>query len=213
MNELEIRWSRRCKRIGLDESSGSGWAQLTDVYATPHRAYHSLEHVSDCLIQLDLWEAEGIDRDSVEMAIWWHDAVYDSRAKDNEEQSALRWRRYSESGRLSSGFSGEVERLIRATDHCVQASDGAGQLIQDIDFSILGRAPEVFDAYEQKIREEYSWVTETAYFEGRSEFLKNLMERERLYLTGFGFESFEIRARSNIERLLSILSDQRVGRK
>src|SRR5678809_692845 len=68
----------------------SGWyEQLTDAYAEPHRCYHTQQHIAECLEEFD--EARHLARDpvAIELALWFHDAVYNPRAADNEEQSAL----------------------------------------------------------------------------------------------------------------------------
>jgi len=209
MNHLKPRWCRLCEQFGLGDVAIEGWNQLNLLHETPPRAYHNLEHVSDCLEQLDSWSGEAATSTSVEMALWWHDAVYHSRAKDNELQSALLWREFAEAHPTNSEFYESVCRLIRSTDHQSCATDPEGQLIQDIDLSILGRAPEVFDDYERKIREEYSWVSQGDYIAGRSTFLKNLSHRKRIFLTGFGFAKYETAARANIERSLRHFAQDR----
>jgi predicted metal-dependent HD superfamily phosphohydrolase len=205
MIELKARWFGLCDRVHLKESADGGWQRLAAAYVTPPRAYHCLRHISDCLTQLDRWDIAGVDLDSVEMALWWHDAIYDSRAKDNERQSAEYWRDFASGGRTASKHIDEVVRLIQATDHRAQAADAVGKLIQDVDLSIVGRAPEVFSDYERKIRDEYSWVSAADYANGRSEFLSKLITRDRLFLTDFGFHHFESIARGNIEKSLSCL--------
>lgn len=179
-----------------------GWERLTELYLTPPRAYHNLDHISDCLQQLDLHADGSTQQDVLEMALWWHDAVYDSRAKTNEERSAGAWMTFASGSPLDEAVRAEVARLIRITDHKAPAVDPAGQLIQDIDLSILGREEAVFDDYERKIRQEYSWVAEADYRAGRSNFLRVLLRRERLFLTELGWAKFESTARTNIARSL-----------
>ena len=58
------------------------------MYQEKHRAYHNLEHVNDCLNQLDNFESEITDKHIIEMAIWYHDIIYNPYGKNNELKSA-----------------------------------------------------------------------------------------------------------------------------
>ena len=64
-------------------------ASLEAAYSEPHRHYHDRRHIQQCLALLDevpeLMESE---RRVLTWAIWWHDAIYDPRASDNEARSA-----------------------------------------------------------------------------------------------------------------------------
>lgn len=58
------------------------------MYSEPHRHYHNFHHIADSLAEFD--RARHLAREplAVELAIWFHDTVYDTRAGNNEEQSA-----------------------------------------------------------------------------------------------------------------------------
>ena len=66
--------------------------RLLARYAEPHRRYHSQQHLHECLVHLrpalHLTEHPG----EVEIALWFHDAIYELKAQDNEAQSA-QWQR------------------------------------------------------------------------------------------------------------------------
>jgi predicted metal-dependent HD superfamily phosphohydrolase len=99
----------------------------------------------------------------------------------------------------------EVRRLILVTKHNALPGSNDDKLIADIDLSILGQTPDVFDRYEEEIREEYAFVPDSAFREGRSRILKGFLGRPSLYLT----ESFRVRyeaaARANLARSLERL--------
>ena len=71
----------------------AGWAarlhaDLVERHAEPHRHYHVLAHVAHVLDHLEV-TAEGLPDDrALRLAAWYHDAVYDPRAGDNEAASA-----------------------------------------------------------------------------------------------------------------------------
>lgn len=203
MTGLEQRWTKLCHRLGIAAHAEPGWQRLQHLYATPRRAYHNLAHIADCLAQLDGVCDELEVSEAVEPALWWHDAVYDSRARDNEEQSAGRWLGFAAEAGVEATLARDVARLVRSTDHRAVAPDPAGLLIQDLDLSILGRSPEVFDDYERCIREEYDWADETAFRKGRTAFLRELLGRPALFNTPALRQRFEAAARVNLARSLA----------
>ena len=178
------------------------------AYAEPARAYHGLPHLWDGLARLDEAATVGAERDHVEAALWFHDAVYDARADDNEERSALLAQRTLTDLGVEAAVGQEVARLIRLTDHRMPPSDRAGRLLCDIDLSILGRSPEEFDAYDAAIRAEYAWAPDEAYRAGRRQVLAALLARDPLYGTEEFRGRYEVRARANLRRALARLETE-----
>ena len=138
-------------------------AELVRAYTAPDRHYHDLRHV-ETLLRLAQDHALA-DREAVEAAIWFHDAIYDTRRQDNEDQSAeLAIERLS--GRAATDRIGRVAAMIRATaGHRLPefaAADAARDcaLFLDFDLAILGSPPAAFAAYEQAVRREYGWVAD-----------------------------------------------------
>ncbi len=181
---------------------------LTRHYSAPGRHYHNLHHVAEVLRLLAQFEAEAADYDALRFAAWFHDAVYDTRSKTNEEESAA----------LAASALGElgvpplktdvVRRLILATKRHEAGGDlpDVG-LFLDADLSILGADEETYAAYSEAIREEYAWVPEAAYREGRLQVLKSFLRRDRLFYTPSLAERLEARARRNLSDEIRKLSD------
>jgi predicted metal-dependent HD superfamily phosphohydrolase len=63
-------------------------AELARAYQAPDRHYHDLRHIEALLSLARNHRAALDDHEAVEAAIWFHDAVYDARRSDNEEESA-----------------------------------------------------------------------------------------------------------------------------
>jgi predicted metal-dependent HD superfamily phosphohydrolase len=195
-----IRFVELVRRLGGPWDSTTVFEILDSEYSEPHRAYHNATHIEDCLRQFDLARHLAERPDEVEAAIWFHDAVYDPKASDNEEQSA-RWAIESlKAGSVAPEVLRRIAALILATKHH-REPDGMDQsLLIDVDLSILGRPPEEFTAYDAAIRKEYSFVPDEQYRAGRTKLLERFLNRDAIYHTPFFRERYEDQARRNLER-------------
>jgi predicted metal-dependent HD superfamily phosphohydrolase len=140
-----------------------------------HRAYHDLRHVMECLGHAAAVRSLLAHPACVELALWFHDSMYDPRAGDNEARSA------ELAGRLLSGLTPDevvahARELILATRHPSRPQAADARFVVDIDLSILGSAPESFVAYERAIRREYRWVPAPLYRRERRRVLRSLLD-------------------------------------
>jgi predicted metal-dependent HD superfamily phosphohydrolase len=205
--QLDTRFERLWKRLGATRDGDETFRRLMAAYAEPHRAYHTAEHIADCLSQLDAAPGDLGERELVEGAIWFHDVVYNPRAGDNETQSAA-WATLALSGagvRLPTIDA--IRRLILLTRHTEPALDPTGSLLCDIDLSILGRPSIEFDQFERRIRTEYDWVPEPEYRQGRARVLSRFLAREPLYQTPYFHRRYEAPARNNLVRAITRLRE------
>ena len=147
------------------------------------------------------------ERQVLTYAIWWHDAVYDPRAKDNEAQSAEMARRDLRDFDVSIHAREEVARLIRLTaGHEVEDEDRLGEILVSIDLAILGAEPADYDAYARAVREEYAHVPDEAWKLGRPAVLKKFLEARAIYPDPDLRRRFESQARENLTREIASLS-------
>lgn len=203
----DIRFDDLWHALGARGPSREVFLRLQAAYDEPQRAYHTASHIGACLRLLDEPAVRALAKElpEIEAAIWFHDAVYDPRASDNEEQSA----RMAEEHLGEAGVAPEVVRRIaehvRATKHH-SADSSDGELVLDIDLSILGETPEVFARFEEEIRREYAWVDEAAYAAGRSAVLRRFAERDFIYRTSLFRERCEATARANIAGAIAKLA-------
>ena len=204
MNDWE-RWVALWRELGKP-ASRAVFNELLAHYAEPRRAYHTIEHVRDCLAQLDAVQHLSKRPAELELAIWFHDAVYDTHRSDNEECSA-QWacQHILEQG-LPEDVAARVRDLILATKHDALFSDPEVALLVDIDLASLGCPVDEFDRQEPRIRQEYDWVPETAFREGRAKILQRFLERDSIYQTDYFRERYEHQARLNLERSLASLN-------
>ncbi|MEI9421859.1 hypothetical protein O7A70_11825 [Mesorhizobium sp. Cs1299R1N1] len=185
--------------------------ELSALYAAEERHYHNLAHIEAMLALARDYRGELGDPEAVEAAIWFHDAIYDSRAKDNEARSAALAEKKL-AGRIDAGRMGRISAMILATaTHQLPLFDDAAairdaSLFLDMDLSILGAAPEAFDAYEHAVRREYGWVEEPMWRAGRGAVLKTFLARPHIFHTQEFRQRFEPQARLNIARSLQALT-------
>lgn len=204
--DLSHRFTELCRSIGITtEKAESVFRGLTAHYSEQHRSYHNLAHITYMLDELD---ASGVHSVDIELAIWFHDAIYDPKKQDNELQSAEYFR--AELGiHLDDKLSEDVFRLIIATDPTRPRSEQADEnLLIDIDLSILGAEPAAYNEYKNAIRSEYSHVPEKEFNAGRIGILTHFLSRE-IYATEC-FKTRENQARDNISAEIEILTPSHI---
>ena len=156
---------------------------LRERYAEPHRAYHTAQHIDECLQQLDLAREQCERPAEVELALWFHDAIYDTHASDNEERSAEWAARELASAGAPPDVIASVRSLILVTRHNAVPAAPDGQLLSGIDLSILGAPPERFREYEAQVRKEYAWVPDALFHRERGKILQSFLARPSIYAT------------------------------
>jgi predicted metal-dependent HD superfamily phosphohydrolase len=184
--------------------------RLLEAYAEPHRGYHDTRHLAEVLDRLDLLLAqagtEGVDRDAVVLAAWFHDAVYDGRPDDVERSARLAEATLTASG-VPLALVAEVARLVRLTlDHRPADDDLAGQVLCDADLAILAADRDRYEEYVRGVRREYAHLDDETFRSGRAEILTALLDKQRLFHTATAREAWEQAARANLEREVAELS-------
>ena len=195
------RFNELSLRVGvIEEIAERVFGGLMVLYYGENRAYHNLLHIDRMLLWLD---ESGEASDAVELAIWFHDAIYDPQGSQNEAKSAQYFTDHFGS-HIDDALGADVERLILATDPTrARSGQGDEDLIIDIDLSILGSSPKDYDIYRLSVRSEYSFVSDTDFSAGRSLILEGFLS-QKIYATEF-FSPLESKARSNLKRELLIL--------
>jgi len=198
-------WTR-CVNQDKSMAAEAVYDRLADLYGEAHRHYHTLGHIQHCLQEFDQAAALMDDPDAVEIALWFHDAIYKPGAKDNEQRSAELFRKYSDtSGCTDAFFQQRVHDLIMITAHCGQPNRKDEQFIVDIDLSSFGLPWDRFERDGRKIRAECANLHDDKYYPGHVRFLKILRERPTFFFTDFFQKRYEQAARRNIERLITSL--------
>jgi predicted metal-dependent HD superfamily phosphohydrolase len=198
---LRVRFARLVARLGARTDSDDTFTRIYAAWSSELRRYHDVEHLTDCLREVDRLPVSPT-RHLVELALWYHDAVYEAGATDCEHRSA---------GWLATDAArlGLPESLARITAALVEATaHGAGRIpsdeaavVADIDLAILGRDPLRFMDFEYSVEEEFGAVPTIAFRRGRGRFLAGLLENPIYRTTSFR-DRFETTARANIAALI-----------
>jgi predicted metal-dependent HD superfamily phosphohydrolase len=182
--------------------------RLLAAYDEPHRGYHDRRHLAEVLAHVEELAADApeVDRDTVLLAAWFHDAVYDG-SRDDEERSAVLAGDELRAAGVASDVVAEVARLVRLTaDHRPAPGDVAGEVLCDADLAILAAGPDRYDEYVADVRSEYAHLDDTTFRAGRAAVLRALLEKPTLFHTDIGRRSWEQVARGNVERELDALT-------
>ena len=196
--KLQGSWQRCWAGLGAQGEGLILMRRLIAAYGEPQRKYHTVQHLSECLAlfqqNLDL----ATEPAEVEISLWFHDAIYDVKASDNEDKSA-KWAEEELSGAgVASERIERVKQHILATRHAALPEGQDQMLLVDIDLAILGAERPRFMEYEAQVREEYGWVPGFLFRRKRRGVLLEFLERQPIYNTPKLREALEQRARSNL---------------
>lgn len=183
--------------------SSSILLELTRRYLEPHRHYHTLEHIAHMLQGAALAaQSQGHAlADEQILAVWFHDAIYDPRASDNEEKSAALAVELLRAEGHDLQFVARVERIVLDTKHH-QPSIALSHAVLDADLQTLALPWQDYLKIGALIRREYAFVDDAQWQEGRARFFKDWLLRERIYHTPWGAQ-LESQARSNLARTIA----------
>lgn len=202
-DRFQALW-RRCLIDGARDDSATIHRRLLDAYGEPWRYYHTLAHIEHCIVWFDACRSRADDPDALELAVWFHDAVYEPDNPDNEAESSKLYLQLSD-GVHRPATRDLVDRLIMATQHLGSSldSNNDARYMVDIDLSSFGLPWEEFLRDSENLRREAAALDDEAYYRKAKNFHDSLLARDRFYYTAFFAERLESRARDNIRRYLA----------
>jgi predicted metal-dependent HD superfamily phosphohydrolase len=204
-DDLAARWQAAWAELGA-KAPANLLDDLMRRYAESHRAYHTMAHLQECFVQLggvrDACEHPG----EVEIALWFHDAIYDTQRYDSEDRSA-QWADHAVRAAASVVPAARIRDLVLATKHEVLPASADARVLVDVDLWILGAPEPRFDEYEAQVRKEYGWMPDDAYRKARGKILRGFLDRASIYSTPALYARCEARARTNLARSLARLDE------
>lgn len=201
---LMRHWSELMTLFGFGVNQET-FSKLHAAWGEKHRHYHSREHLTACLNHLDEVRDQAENPEEIELALWFHDAIYKPFASDNERKSADWACGFLNDNAAASDAIARVEALIMVTCHDALPATEDEALMIDIDLAILGAEPDVYQVYERNVRREYRWVPWPLYRRQRGKILNQFMQRERLFHTDYFHERLDNQARANLVEAISEL--------
>jgi len=189
--------------VGASGNEAPTFAELVRRYCEPHRKYHTLQHLEECISWFEAASHLAERPVEVEAALWFHDAIYDLGQADNEEQSAKWARAVLSSAGVSDDVAARVEKLVLATKHTSLPAAQDERLLVDIDLSILGADEQRFAEYELQICDEYSFVAGPIFPQKRRAILQSFLDRRFIYGTAHFRSALEAKARFNVSNAIA----------
>jgi predicted metal-dependent HD superfamily phosphohydrolase len=189
------RWTRACMDVGVASDEGD-YRRVRRSWSGMGRHYHTLTHLDACLREFESARELATRAGEVELALWFHDAIYRSWRQDNEQQSAALAARTLRAA--SADCVERIRQMVLATSHRDEDFTGDTALVVDIDLSILGQTPDIYAQFERAIRREYWWVSRAKYVAGRGAVLQKFLGRRSIYQHDRFYEKYEKQARANI---------------
>lgn len=199
---FERSWHRAWSELAGDRDGSALRDELLTRYAEPQRKYHTRQHLEECLALFEEVIALAPHPAEVEMALWFHDAIYDVKGSGNEERSADWAHRALIDAGVDPASADRVRQLVLVTKHDGVPSSPDEQVLVDIDLAILGAERQRFDEYERQIREEYGFVPGFLFRRKRKQILRTFLDRPVLYSTPALRDRLDARARENLRRAI-----------
>lgn len=186
---------------------------LKQFYGNSGRHYHGLNHINDCLLNLNNLESDldfkvtsiYLDYNKIITGIIFHDAIYNPTSKTNEEDSAELFQSFFYRSNMPLATIEEIKDFILATKHINfnKELDPKGKdinrcILLDLDLASLGYDPSIFFTNGGDIRKEYGFVDNKLFYSKRIDILSNFLSWNRIYYTNYFFDKYEAQARKNL---------------
>jgi predicted metal-dependent HD superfamily phosphohydrolase len=205
---LQLTWLNLLTELKADSLAGKAvFTELVVAYTQPARHYHNLRHIQELLDWAELVQQTTECLPVIKLAAWFHDYIYDPQAQDNEIKSAI----YAEEALFQLGVAPDiilgVKQIILSTEHHQPLIDSIDNLIfLDLDLAILGASSERYLQYAASIRQEYNWLSDREYDQGRKRVLTNFLAREKIYYTDYFRQKLAHQAKVNLAREIELYS-------
>lgn len=200
---LLANWQEAWRALGVGAPDDALRTELQRRYGEPQRHYHTMQHLGECLAWFEREKTRAERPGEVALALWFHDAIYDVHAHDNEARSAGWALQALRAAGASDAAAGRVHALVMATRHDAVPEGRDAELLIDIDLSILGAERARFDEYERQVGAEYAFVPLEVRMPRRREILQRFLDRRAIYATPRMHALLEAPARLNLQRSIA----------
>ena len=181
------------------------WQEIVDNYSNKQRYYHTLEHLESLLTQLTQIKDKINNWNTILFTLFYHDIIYNSLKKDNEEKSAELAIKRIKQLHISKQIIEDCRDQILATKTHKLSIDSDTNYFTDADLSVLGKSWEIYSQYYKNVRKEYAIYPNLIYNPGRKKALTHFLNMDKIFKTDYFYHKFEKTARENIQREIELL--------
>lgn len=181
------------------------WKEIESNYSQKSRKYHNLTHLENMILELEEVKDKISDYDVLLFSVFYHDIIYKSTSKDNEEKSAELAKKRLEKLDISTDRISKIYNQILSTKSHSKSEDSDTNFLSDSDLAILGKDWETYENYTKQIRKEYSIYPDFLYNPGRKKVLIHFLDFEQIFKTDYFKVKYEKMARENIQKEISLL--------
>lgn len=203
---LAKQWSQLCDDLQLKrELCDSYWQEIYRHYGGAERHYHNLQHIEELLQWVTIYADKIVDKEILQLSIWYHDIIYVPGRKDNEAESAA----FARQRLLNFDLSPDriekcCQQIIATQSHQLLSEDTDLAYLLDFDLAILAKPWEDYQVYAQQIRKEFQAFPDSLYRAGRQQALQSFLARPSIYHTPALYDRWEKLARQNIQAELRL---------
>lgn len=206
--KLQAMWTRLMGDYSVSPAEAySVFDHLDAAYREPHRHYHTFDHLYDIFRVVGRLSSGLSDPGAVQLAVWFHDVVYDPKRDDNEDRSTEQMVEWLAPFGMPDATLAAAARLVRATTHRDCPVEADEVVLVDADLAILGAAEYRYREYAGAIRREYDWVSDGDYRAGRTRILERFLARDTVFTHPVMIAEGESAARQNLTTEIAMLGD------
>ena len=149
---------------------------LSKMWYDPHRFYHNINHLLSIIkaIEKNVWfkELQVKEKHILLIAAFFHDAIYEVKRKDNEDQS-IKLFKLCLKPNTPKELVDSVIRLIETTKHRKRPIDKLERIFWDADNAGFIGSYYNFEKIDNLLKKEYSFLSKEQWTKGRIEFLES----------------------------------------
>ncbi|XP_050592069.1 uncharacterized protein LOC126923079 isoform X1 [Bombus affinis] len=215
MASIEESWKEAID--GLNSDVCDTWfTKLQEAYSEEKRTYHNLDSLHDKLNHYYEIKNNLKNPQAVLLALFFQNFEYDPKALDDENMNLEHFNAFADEAEIPADaqLREEACELLKvAATHSTDAHKIGGAFgsedahyFLDLDMAVLGSCPESYAEYREKVRGEYSFLSEPMYIALRLKVLQNFVQIPNIFATKEFREKYEEQARQNIQAEVELLS-------
>lgn len=204
--DLKERFLQNCLKFSENRDLIENlWLKIEKKHSEKGRFYHNLDHLENMFLELEAVKDQILNYTAITFSVFYHDIIYDATSRANEEKSAeFAVSRLEELNTDQAIIKEVFEQILATKTHQISNHHDTNYLL-DADLSVLGKDPEAYRDYTQKIRKEYSFYPDLLYKPGRKKVLQHFLELESIFKTDYFKSKYEKQAKENIQSELNNL--------